>query len=337
MAKKATTGIVLDEAALKDELVPLEPVKPQEVNEETEEAIPSVPEKGIDGKPLINCLRKVRVIVRRIPKNHGLVTDPRHVYSNGMAEDAVRFFTVPVLRNGGLANVLTTNEKNYLEYIMGLPANGLSIHRKVDNYWSNRMVRLRKQDNYLDLSVPEEYINYKILLANKDYIAPSLEDYEREPKETYEYYIVEEGSASKTASKKANRTYECYVQYGAIKDDWDKLRIIVEELTGKSISAKQKLEYLQEQVYDIISNEPQRFLDAAKDEYLETKILLKKAVDAGIVYRRSTYYFLRDNNEPLCNPNEDSTFDNAARYIALPKNQELRFAIEAKINLINKA
>lgn len=331
MAKKATTGIVLDESALKDELVPLRQEEPSEVSEAAEE-VPAAKEISADGKPLINCLRKTRVIVRRIPKNHGLVTDPRHVYSNGMAEDAVRFFTVPILKNGGLANVLTTNEKNYLEYVLGLPANGLSIYRKNDNYWFNRMVKLRKQDNYFDLSVPEEYINYKILLANKDTIAPSLEDYEREPKETYEYYVVEEGAASKTASKKANRTYECYVEYGGIKENWDKLRIIVEELTGKAISPKQSIEYLQEQVYDIISREPQRFLDAVRDEYLETKILLKKAVDAGLVYRRSQYYFLRDNNEPLCNPNEDSTFDNAARFLGLPKNQELRFALEAKIN-----
>lgn len=331
MAKKATTGIVLDEAALKDELVPLDTIQPSEVSAETEE-MPAAKEISADGKPLINCLRKTRVIVRRIPRNRGLVTDPRHVYSNGMAEDAVRFFTVPVLKSGALVNVLTANEKNYLEYILGLPVNGLSIYRKTDNYWFNRMVKLKKQDNYLDLSVPEEYINYKILLANKDYIAPSLEEYEKEPKETYEYYIVEEGSASKSASKKANRTYECYVEYGGIRDNWDKLRIIVEELTGKVISAKQKIEYLQEQVYDIISSEPQRFLDAVRDEYLETKILLKKAIDAGLVYRRSEYYFLRDNNEPLCNPNEDSTFDNAARFLALPKNQELRFALEAKVN-----
>lgn len=331
MAKKATTGIVIDDAELKDELVPLNSDR-NEVSESEPEFVAPVNEKSLDNKPLINCLRNVRIIVRRIPKNHGMVTDPRHVYSNGMAEDAVRFFTVPVLRSGAFVNVLTANEKNYLEYVMGLPVNALSIYKKQDNYWSNRMVRLRKQDNYFDLSVPEEYINYKILLANKDYIAPSFEEYERQPLETYEYYIVEEGAAAKHASKKANRTYECYMEYGAIKDNWEKLRIIVEELTGKSISSKQSIEYLQEQAFELISNEPARFLEAAKDEYLDTKILLKKAIDAGIIFRRGEYYFLRDNNEPLCNPNEDPTFDVAARFVGLPKNQELRFAIEAKVN-----
>ena len=190
MAKKATTGIVIDDAELKDELVPVS-FASSEVSEDEPAIEVPVNEKSLDNKPLINCLRNVRVIVRRIPKNHGMVTDPRHVYSNGMAEDAVRFFTVPVLRSGAFVNVLTANEKNYLEYVMGLPINALSIYKKTDNYWSNRLVRLRKQDNYFDLSVPEEYINYKILLANKDYIAPSLEEYERQPLETYEYYIGE--------------------------------------------------------------------------------------------------------------------------------------------------
>ena len=154
MAKKATTGIVIDDEALKDELVPLE-IPSKEVSKPVETP---VKEDSPNSKPLINCLRNTRVIVRRIPKNHGLVTDPRHLYSNGMAEDANRYFTVPVLRSGAMVNVLTANEKNYLEYIMGLPTNALSVYRKEDNYWSNRMVRLRKQDNYLDLSIPEDYI-----------------------------------------------------------------------------------------------------------------------------------------------------------------------------------
>lgn len=329
MARKANSEIIIDDSELKDTLVPLD-MSSEEVREPVEEV--PVNEKSLESKPLINCLRKTRIIVRRIPKNHGLVTDPRHIYSNGMAEDANRYFTVPVLRSGTFVNVLTTNEKNYLEYIMGLPANALSVHRKVDNFWSNRLVRLRKQDNYFDLSIPEEYINYKILLANKDRIAPSLEVYEKYPLETYEYYIIEEGSDAKLASKKTNRTYECYTEYGAIRDNWDKLRLVVEQLTGKAVSPKQKIEWLQEQVGELIQNEPARFLDCVRDEYLDIKILLKKAIDAGIIYRRGEYYFLRDNNEPLCNPNEDPTFNTAAKFIGLPKNQELRFAIEAKVN-----
>ena len=78
------------------------------------------------------------------------------------------------LSSGAFKNVLTNSEKNYLEYIMGLEPNALSVYKKVDNFWSTategtiNKVMLKKGDNRLDLSNPEDYIRYKILLANND-------------------------------------------------------------------------------------------------------------------------------------------------------------------------
>ena len=82
-------------------------------------------------------------------------------------------------------------QKKYLEEIMGLEYNALSIYKKENNFWDDSnengisRVRLTKQDNYLNLADPEDYIRYKILLANKDYIASSLQELEDHPKSTY--------------------------------------------------------------------------------------------------------------------------------------------------------
>ena len=130
----------------------------------------------------INCLRNERVIVRYVPKESGIVTNPKHILYGGMAENAVKYFTVPQLESGKLVNILTDDEKEFLEDIMGLEFNALSIYKKENNYWSNKQVRLLKQDNILDLSDPEQYIKYKILLANKDEIAPSLQALQDMPK-----------------------------------------------------------------------------------------------------------------------------------------------------------
>src|SRR5574344_1693519 len=121
-----------------------------------------------------------------------MVTNPKHILYGGMAEGAVRRFTVPRLSSGMFVNVLTDNEKAYLEEIMGLEYNALSIYKKVDHFWDDsnengiNRVRLTKQDNYLNLADPEDYIRYKILLANKDYIASSLQELEDHPKSTYQ-------------------------------------------------------------------------------------------------------------------------------------------------------
>ena len=92
---------------------------------------------------------------------------------------------------------------------MGLEYNALSIYKKVDNYWENNMVRLTKQDNILDLSDPEQYIKYKILLANKNFIAPSLEILTDYPKATYQFVIIAEGEETKTAKDNMSITMKC--------------------------------------------------------------------------------------------------------------------------------
>ena len=122
----------------------------------------------------VNCLRNERVIIRHIPKESGMVTNPKHILFGGMAENAVRTFVVPRLSSGMFVNILTDSEKAFLEEVMGLEYNALSIYKKVDNFWDDSnengisRVRLTKQDNYLNLADPEDYIRYKVLLANKD-------------------------------------------------------------------------------------------------------------------------------------------------------------------------
>ena len=61
-----------------------------------------------------NCLRNERIIVRYIPRATNLVSNPKHIFYGGMAENAVRTFVVPRLTSGTYVNVLTKNEKKCL-------------------------------------------------------------------------------------------------------------------------------------------------------------------------------------------------------------------------------
>ena len=40
--------------------------------------------------------------------------------------------------------------------------------------------------------------------------------------------------------------------------------------------------------------------------------------------------YLRENGTPLCGDNEEPTLNIAAKYLNLPKNQTLKFSLEAK-------
>jgi len=282
------------------------------------------------------CLRKEKVTVRFIPKPSEKITNPRHILYGGMADTATVTYVVPRLSTGVYKNVLTDAEKQYLERAMGLEYNALSIYKKQDNFWDDSnpngigRVTLHKQDNFLDLSVPEDYIKYKILLANKDYIAPDLQTLQDRPKATYKFVIMSEESEARASSNHISTTMRCYKEYGKIEDDMDTLRMVVELLEGKATAPKVKMEYLQSKINENIQAKPKMFLNVVTDPLLPTKVLIRKAVEAGLIGRKNDCYFLRSDNTPLCEMNEESTLNNAARYLSNVKRQELLFMLQAK-------
>lgn len=287
---------------------------------------------------MVSCLRNERIIVRHVPKLTGMWgNNPKHILAGGMAEGAVRTFVVPRLSSGMFVNVLTDKEKAFLEEIMGLEYNALSIYKKVDNFWDDsnengiNKVRLTKQDNYFNLSDPEDYIRYKILLANKDYIAPSLQALQDTPKATYQFVIISEGEETKVAKSNMSSTMMCYKEFGKIEDDIDTLRVIIETIDGRPTSQTAKLEFLQTRVNSLIQADSKIFLKVITDPMLSTKVLIKRAIEAGLISNRGNYLYLRKDNTPLCEANEEPTLNIAAKYLNSPKHQEVKFALEAKL------
>lgn len=308
---------------------------PKRVKEEPQQTTRSH-EAVHDSEP-VNCLRNERVIVRFIKKPTYMVQNPKHILYGGMAETATRSFVVPKLSSGMFKNVLTDNEKAFLEQAMGLEFNALSIYKKKDNFWDDSnpngigRVTLHKQDNYLDLRSPEDYIRYKILLANKDQIAASMQELEDRPKETYQFVIVSEDSETKSNLSRMDATMKCYMEYGKIEEDKDTMRMIIEILEGRPTAPNIKLDYLQGKINDYIQKDPRKFYTVIKDELLPAKVLIKKCVEAGLIGKKNDTYYLRQDGTPLCEMNEESTLNNAARYISSIKRQDLKYSLEAKI------
>ena len=307
---------------------------------------PVVPEAEVKQQPvtrekkeLINCLRNERIIVRFVPKETAMVHNKNHILYGGMADTATRNFVVPRLSSTGVyKNPLTNDEKAYLEYAMGLEENALSIYKRENNFWDDSnpngigRVTLHKQDNYLDLSNPADYIKYKILLCNKDQIASSLQELEDRPKATYQFVIISENAETKSNLSKMEATAQCYMEFGAVKEDANTLRTIIELIEKRPTTPQVKLDYLQGKINDYIQKDPRRFLQIITDKLLPAKVLIKRSHDAGFVScRNNSLYYLKQDGSPLCEMGEESTLTNAARYITSPKHSELKYMLEAKL------
>ena len=286
----------------------------------------------------ISCLRNEKIKVRFIKRNNGMPDN--HVLSGGMAEGSKMTLVVPRLNTGTFVNVLTDAEKSFLEEYMGLEYNALSIYKKPDdeNFWNDanangiNKVVLIKGDNYFDLSNPQDYIKYKILLANKNIICPSLTALKETPKATYRFVIIAEGEESKQAKTNMNNTMRCYKEYGKIEENIDLLRMIVETIDGRPTAPSVKLEFLQNKCNTLIQNDPKKFLSVITDPLLSTKSLIKLSIENGSIANRGNYLYLRSDNTPLCEQNEEPTLNFAAKYLNSPKHQDILFALQAKLN-----
>lgn len=287
---------------------------------------------------IVSCLRNEKIKVKFIERNNGL--PPNHVLSGGMAEGAKMTLVVPRLNTGTFVNVLTDAEKSFLEEYMGLEYNALSIYKKPDeeNFWNDansngiNKVVLIKGDNYFDLSNPQDYIKYKILLANKNIICPSLTALRETPKATYKFVIIAEGEESKQAKNNMTNTMSCYKEYGKIEENIELLRMIVETLDGRPTAPTVKLEFLQNKCNTLIQKDPKKFLSVITDPLLSTKALIKLSIENGSIANRGNYLYLRSDNTPLCEQNEEPTLNFAAKYLNSPKHQDILFALQAKLN-----
>ena len=329
---KENINIDIEDTMLGETIVVKESEKEKVINKNTKPKVIKESESDV-----INCLRNERIIVKHVPKRTGMITNEKHILFGGMAEGAVRVFVVPKLSSGMYVNVLTDSEKSYLEEVMGLEYNALSVYRKTDNFWDDSnangiaRVRLVKGDNYFNLSDPEDYIRYKILLANKDYIAPSLQALEDAPKATYQFVIISEGEEAKVTKDNMSITMKCYKEFGKIENDAETLKTIIELMDGRPVSPSAKLEFLQANINSLIQVDAKRFLKTIQDPLLPTKVLIKKAIENKLISNKGNYLYLKSDNSPLCEINEEPTLNVAAKFLSSPKNQDLKFSLEAKL------
>lgn len=344
MAKKVTTepeeldmagnsNFSFDEEALQEPVAePQIPVNYEEpVIPRVKKTISSIPRQEV-----VSCLRNTEITVRHLPQP-GTINDPHHVLYGGMAESATMIVSVPRLRSGVFADVLTKNEKAYLEQCMGLEEGALNVYNRDNNFWDNRTeggiskVRLTKQDTILHLNDPVEYIYYKILLANKDKICPDLQTLADRPKATYKFVLISSDDVSSVAKVKMDTKKQCWMEYGKIESNEDILRMVIETITSKPIASNTKIDFLQTKAGELMDADPKLFLSIVKDPLIHTKVLIKKCVEQGFISKVGDWYKLRSDGSPLCEGGEEPTFTNAARFLANPRRQEMKFALEAKL------
>ena len=279
----------------------------------------------------VSCLRDEKITIRYVVRQSDMIKDKKHVLYGGLAEGAHITLTVPMLNSGIYANVLTNEEKDYIEEALGLPKNALSVYKKENNFWDEFYIKLGKEDSYLNLADPNDYIKYKVLLANKNIVCPSPQELRDNPKRTYRFYLVSEKDEVQFQLSSMTANMEAAMLLGSLKDDKETLRFIVETMSGRKVLDSSKLDFIVTQVYTLMQQDIKLFLLLANDKLLKTKAFINQCVNNGFIKKRDNLYYLTNNNKPLANEGQDPTLNNAAKFLNELANQEVKLMLDAKL------
>ena len=187
-----------------------------------------------------------------------------------------------------------------------------------------------KGDNYFDLSVPEEYIAYKILLSRKDDIAPSEEELRKGRKHTYQFVITTDETELGLSIEDLTSKAQAYKLFGAIDNDFEKLAYLCQKVAGKTIPKSNK-ELILDTINKSIIGTTKKFILEASNPYLDTEILISRAVEKGYINKFKNEYILADGNITLCAPDKTPSLLTACEFLNKPRNQEHLIGLMAKL------
>ena len=198
--------------------------------------------------------------------------------------------------NGEMVDPLTNEERTFFESKssgLSLEQGALSIYKQDRNYWKDFIVTLDKNILPLDLSNPMDYLRYKVLLTNKDIIAPS--EAEKFSKGTYKFAIIEEGALEESKAKKVSSKKDAWMAFGKISDSSTKLRNFINvyyfsRKGGKTIAPNASLEFLQIEAEKILEKDTQSFIVTLEDPSYDTKVLIYQALEARAIVREGLTY-----------------------------------------------
>jgi hypothetical protein len=268
---------------------------------------------------LLDKVVKVTPIVR--PNSWSFkyqITEDGKEKTNGAYQfnTAVTYLSVPISKKTGLMvrpldnikRVRTIQfpddeitEQEFFERLLGLNKGELDISRtKTDNngnrypdtFWQKLgTVKLRNEANLLDLSLPMDMLKYKVLMLNKNVVAPSPG--EKNKKRTYRFMIVDQEVAEVQEKQELNIKLEAFSWFARIKADINQLKEVM-WLNDSRITNTTNYDYVFANVGKIVNDSPSNFLKIVQDPYKESKLLLMKAVKTGalVITKEKTYQFL---------------------------------------------
>lgn len=284
-----------------------------------------------------NYLKDGSVIVRFIPDYKNGITDKQHPLYGGLSSNASISIPAPLLTRR-IDKIFTKDELAFLGEKLNedLASNSefWREYRKDDFGMPMGVfpIFLKKEGAMLHKSDPLDYIKLKIL-QDSEIISNNPAEIKNR-KSQYRFVLIEQDQLHKedtdviTFKKAAMKLHTMY------ENNVDVLRFILKSF-NKNVSYSSKLPFLVNETWKLVELDPVRFSKLLSDEYVETKILVDKAVRYKLLNKANNLFYTA-TGDPVRLDGEANDYEGAAKFLDSGAGQEMRLEFEAQIKSLDK-
>jgi hypothetical protein len=224
--------------------------------------------------------------------------------------------------SGTIKEFLTKDQIKFFSDRLGVD---ISFSNKV--FWDDFGIALTKEDMVLDLSDPDQKLQYEALQYFPTLVCTNPKDLTKRATYKWCIYNSEDEMQSKKTDLDAQR--KAYMNYGKFENNREVLSYLYKAIEGKIVSRSTPMIDLQGKFLDLLNTKFVQFNLASQDEFLEEKVLINTAIEHGVLTEKLGDIINTKTNLKLCDEGR-ATLEVAAKYLAAAKNQELRLEIEAR-------
>lgn len=286
---------------------------------------------------MYNTLVEKKIKIKPIHRN-GVVNKDIDGYFNG----AKTKLSVPLTRSGALVDPFQGVDEATIGIIaekLAMKPADFNVNKKENNFWKNEYgefkgtidykkgieIPLDRTERILDLSNPIDFIEYRVLLANKEVIAPSLA--EEKNKGSYKWALVDMDEEVTLKVKSSDKKKDAYKEFGKMEASDTKLRNFL-RVYGRTVAKNATKDWMIGEVDGIIENEIDNFLTIVKDADYENRLFILDAVNAKAINKTGADEYSLLGGAKM---GKYGTMKEAIAFIKDPKNQPEVLTIKARI------
>lgn len=200
-------------------------------------------------------------------------------------------FQLPINpQTGNFIRVLTDEQEKFFEKKLALQPNELSIYNK-KGYWSRKWVKLTKGETTLNLADADDYLKYLILKNQKKVSC----DWEKRNSPAIWWLILDKSKEVEENVKEADMYSTAYEFLRKVEKSNDQmydflLAYWLESPKATKPSLNQSKDQYISQIQLIIKDDLKTLIHIIKDKQYNTKLLIGKAIVAGIYIKERGNY-----------------------------------------------